>query len=160
MTKNTSENYPGYELYTYYWIAFNVFYNLNYFFQNPDQTIWTSKEYKRILNVFTRLDAEKCKIIVERSLAESPDYLTLLSHYTVFGKNNVDLVTSLKDACSRDDYKKTLENLIMCLYAIRSNLFHGIKEPDDTRQNKRLLESASVLKMILTILLEPYFLDK
>jgi len=164
MTKETSGQYEGYEKYTFYWIAFNVFYNLKYFYENQNETIFDSGEMKRVLNSIANFDAIKKKDLLLRALSVSPDYLELIKKFSIERKfrnePSENLVEALNEAYDNKAYSKALEKLLWCLYMIRNNLFHGIKEPDNERQNELLEESAKILHRILSIILEPYFLDK
>lgn len=164
MNKTVDGSTPGYEKFTYCFIAFNIFYNLKYDHDFPDESIWESNEFQRICHVIPNDSDTHLEKIYRQSISATPDFLELLEKYQLKHRlrngNYEDLVHSLKLNVKREDYSKALEKLLACMYAIRCNLFHGEKEPDDFRQNKLLQESEKVLRKILSILLEPYFLDK
>ncbi len=165
MEKPTNGSYPGYEKYIYYWIAFNVFYNLNYFNKNPYKTIWNSKEIDRVLDSIKKLKEDKKNDLVSKIFSICPDYLDFLKNFTLEGydketKQKYDLVKSLLEAYTSKNVEVTLKELLNCLYVIRCNVFHGIKEPNNDKQNKLLEQSADILNQILISLLEPYFLNK
>jgi len=164
MTKYSQD---GYEKYTYYWIAFNIYYNLSFFKDFPENSIFTSSEIKRVEYMQEKmgLDVEESsKNFIEKLEREVPDYWTLLNKFSLVKKkrngDEEDLNQSFKDAKNDNNYKLAFEKLLDILYVIRCNLFHGHKKPSDADQNKLLEDSARVLWIILSNLLEPYFLDK
>jgi len=164
LRKRSAGSFPGYERYTYYWIAFNVFYDLKYFKQHPGTSNWDTREYDRVKNVLNNLSQDQLDIVYDRAFFDVVDYLDVLRGFTLKGKPDrfgvsTDLIALLFSADS-NKHNDRLERLLRCLYAIRCNLFHGDKQPNDVNQNRLLLKSSAVLRNLLTVFLEPYFLDK
>lgn len=150
----------GYERYTYYWIAFNIYYNLIYFKKFPDKTIYNRNELERILNISKILESPKKVEIVEEFLSPNRQYRDTIANFSIEGKNKEQLPETIKSLVENRAYDPAFKKLLNALYVIRCNLFHGIKAPDDYSQNRLLTESSDVLKKILSLLLEPYCLNK
>jgi len=142
----------SYDRYMFRWIAFNIFYNLNYQKRFPNKSLFKTSEGNRIKGVLKKLP-DRGVSLIKKIIQENPDYLDFLIR--IFNLDN--LHQEVKSLVCQNEYKKAILKFLELLYKIRCDLMHGDKDPTDEDVSKLLEDSSKILETVMAVLLEPYF---
>lgn len=146
--KKSEMERDGFNKFFSLWVAFNVFYNLY-----SDE----SSEKNKVKDVLNLLERQEKKEIVEKLRKKVENWFSDVHVLRIrYGNRYEEVKEKCKGFLEKEDYEKTLEYLMLCLYAVRCNLFHGEKRLTNRRQNKLLNQAYNILKTIFCVLLAKY----
>ena len=153
--KKAKSEKTGFDKFFALWVAFNSFYNFHYERIKPTGKESDEKRLKRLIeDLITEGEANSLLKML------SPKIGTLLnSSYDIkinWGKR--DIKAELQREFDQEKFNKyALKLLVLALYGIRNNLFHGSK-PLTSRQEKVLDTAFEILLPLLSILLIKYLI--
>jgi len=153
--KKAKSEKTGFDKFFALWVAFNSFYDFHYERIKPTGK---EKDEERLKKLIEDLTTEDEATTLLQML--SPKIETLLNTYYEIKLNwgRRDIKAELqKEFGQRKFNKHTLKLLILALYGIRNNLFHGSKPLTD-RQERMLNTAFDILLPIFSLLLIKYLI--
>jgi len=144
------------------WISYNILYDFYHWkeYQNNPRCI---SEKRKIRETVRLLNTQEMRIIISQNLQVISNLLRETHRVIIFerGCRELDIKAQLEDSLKKfksdDDNKesieKTFENLLLFLYGMRNNLFHGRKNIADHRQEHILNYAYEILLPILSLML-------
>ena len=166
----------------YYWIAFNQMYNfVSDFDEDKSETLRIKQfcdRYGRIIFDSLDFDADYMKIFKERPIVKWFDMPGIYdwrqgekgveefvrnrfkgrSNSRDFDKYCKDTAKNYVGICNpRGSNSERAEALMLSIYRVRCNLFHGSKDPDRERNGRLIHSAAQILEIILPALKEEIF---
>lgn len=129
------EEQDKFDKFIYHWIAFNALYDQNQSERHENKRIvgFVSKNYSNKIDILLKM-SDPLEIFKQRSVER-------------LGRWNIPKITNTryhKVFNEKLPNKMRIINLLLTIYQVRCNLFHGGKNPDGSR-SLNLVKAASIL---------------
>ncbi len=130
-------------------VSYNAIYNIVALQKDPNVDLTTKDGQKAIDAISTITDKPR---FVERLKPDLLDYLKLIPVFReeYWGKGTDQPISeNLRKALERNDIEAILTYLMEWLYKVRCNVFHGVKQYGDRKQEELLGKSCALLERII-----------
>lgn len=154
LRKSEKEKDP-FDKYISGFVSFNVLYNM-IALERDSRADLTTGDGRRVLES-SNVISDKCGL-VRRIAPLLAIYLRLIPAFReeYWGRTRIPISQELKNAVANDKPDLVVWYLLMWLYKVRCNLFHGEKDYDDEKQKVIVTHSYELLNEVLSDIILGY----